>query len=72
MQLDMGMNILVFVSLQLEGSYGGDSLSTEAGDCGQVTSPLSASVSLQKQESYFSFHGGMQASCFKSWDILSL
>ena len=59
MQLDMRMHVLIFVSLQLEGLYGGDSLSTEAGDCGQVTSPLSASVSPQKQESYFSFHGGM-------------
>ena len=41
-------------------------------ETGQVTSPLSASVSLQKQESSFSFHGGIQASCFNSRDILSL
>ena len=43
MQLDMRMHVLIFVSLQLEGSYGEDSLSTEAGDWASYQSSLSLS-----------------------------
>lgn len=62
--------VLICVSLQLEGPYGGTHCPQEAGDCGQVD--LSASVSLQKRNHASLFMVSIQASCFNSRDIISL